>query len=62
MFEFVDRGSVTASFTPCIEDGVVGPYDPPRFVVNGFRGPLRECSHKSRDGCTRGVCKFEIKR
>ena len=27
MFEFVDSGSVTASFTPCIEDGVVGPYD-----------------------------------
>ena len=38
MFEFVDSGSVTASFTPCIEDGVVGPYDPPRFFVNGFRG------------------------
>ena len=38
MFEFVDRGSVTASFTPCIEAGMVGPYGPPRFVVNGCGG------------------------
>ena len=38
MFEFFNSGSVTASLAPCIEDGVVGPYDPPRFFVNGFRG------------------------
>ena len=38
MFEVVDRGSVTASFTPGIEDGMVWPDDPPRFVVNGCGG------------------------
>ena len=38
MFEVVDRGSVTASFTPCIEDGMVWPDDPAKVCCQRLRG------------------------